>query len=195
MLLVIDNYDSFTYNLVHYAEELEAQTHVIRNDIMSVKQILEMQPKAILFSPGPGTPDDAGICLELISAVPETMPLLGICLGHQVIAQAFGGHIIPAKEIMHGKVSPIHHDQSGLFTSLKSPFNSTRYHSLSVARESLPECFHINSWTQDHEIMGIAHKYRPIYGLQFHPESIASENGHALINAFLHIAGFHHAVG
>ena len=189
MLLVIDNYDSFTYNLVHYAQELGAQTHVIRNDDISAADALDMGAKAVLLSPGPCTPNEAGICLELLRDAPDTLPILGICLGMQSMGQAFGGKVIRAKEIMHGKVSPIHHDNSGLFNGIDNPFNATRYHSLSVERESLPDCLIANAWVDDGEIMGIRHKTKPIHGLQFHPESIASENGHALIGAFLKIAG------
>ena len=189
MLLVIDNYDSFTYNLVHYAQELGAQTHVIRNDDISAADALDMGAKAVLLSPGPCTPNEAGICLELLRDAPDTLPILGICLGMQSMGQAFGGKVIRAKEIMHGKVSPIHHDGSGLFNGIDNPFNATRYHSLSVERESLPDCLIANAWVDDGEIMGIRHKTKPIHGLQFHPESIASENGHALIGAFLKIAG------
>ena len=189
MLLVIDNYDSFTYNLVHYAQEMGAQTQVVRNDALSVSQALSMNAEAVLLSPGPCTPNEAGICLDLIAQAPDNLPVLGICLGQQSIGQAFGGKVIRAKTIMHGKVSDIHHDGTGLFTGLPSPFKATRYHSLSIERESLPDCLHINAWTEDGEIMGIMHKSRPIHGLQFHPESIASENGHALIAAFLGLAG------
>jgi len=189
MLLVIDNYDSFTYNLVHYAQELGAKTHIVRNDDISVDQALAMSPKAILLSPGPCTPNEAGICLDLIKEAPADLPILGICLGQQSIGQAFGGKVIRAKEIMHGKVSPILHDGTGLFEGLESPFKATRYHSLSVECETLPETLHINAWTEDGEIMGLHHKTRPVHGLQFHPESIASENGHALIGRFLQIAG------
>ena len=189
MLLVIDNYDSFTYNLVHYAQELGAQTHVIRNDDMGAGQALSLGAKAVLLSPGPKTPDDAGICLELITQAPEYLPILGICLGQQAIGQAFGGKVIRAKQIMHGKVSPILHDGTGLFKGLDSPFKATRYHSLSVERETLPDCLTVNAWTEDGEIMSLRHKTRPIHGLQFHPESIASENGHELIASFLKLAG------
>jgi anthranilate synthase component 2 len=189
MLLVVDNYDSFTYNLVHYAQEIGADTHVIRNDDMSAQDALNLNPKAVLLSPGPCTPNEAGICLELIKTAPETLPILGVCLGQQSIGQAFGGNVIGAKSIMHGKVSDIHHDGTGLFTGLDSPFKATRYHSLAVERESLPECLAVNAWTDDGEIMSLYHKSRPIHGLQFHPESIASENGHALIAAFLGLAG------
>ena len=189
MLLVIDNYDSFTYNLVHYAQELGAETNVMRNDDLSAAEALAMGAKAVLLSPGPCTPNEAGICLELLRYAPDNLPILGICLGMQSMGQAFGGKVIRAKQIMHGKVSPIHHDSSGLFKGLENPFNATRYHSLSVERESLPDSLVANAWVDDGEIMGIRHKSKPIHGLQFHPESIASENGHALIGAFLKIAG------
>ena len=189
MLLVIDNYDSFTYNLVHYAQELGAKTHIVRNDDISVGEALELGAKAVLLSPGPCTPNDAGICLDLIKTAPANLPILGICLGQQSIGQAFGGNVIRAKEIMHGKISPIHHDGTGLFEGIANPFNATRYHSLAVERETLPDDLHVDAWTEDGEIMGLRHKERPIFGLQFHPESIASENGHALIDRFLKIAG------
>jgi len=188
-LLVIDNYDSFTYNLVHYAQELGAETKVIRNDDMGARQALSLGAQAVLISPGPKTPNEAGMCLDLLEHAPEDLPILGICLGQQSIGQAFGGKVIRAKEIMHGKVSPISHDNTGLFAGLESPFNATRYHSLSVERESLPETLIANAWTEDGEIMGLRHVSRPIHGLQFHPESIASENGHKLIAAFLGLAG------
>jgi len=189
MLLVIDNYDSFTYNLVHYAQELGAETKVIRNDDMGAGQALSLGAKAVLLSPGPCTPNEAGICLDLITQAPEDLPILGICLGQQSIGQAFGGKVIRAKNIMHGKVSDIEHDGTGLFKGLNSPFKATRYHSLSVERESLPTELAVNAWVEDGEIMSLRHKTRPIHGLQFHPESIASENGHALIKNFLDIAG------
>ena len=189
MLLVIDNYDSFTYNLVHYAQELGAETKVIRNDDMAAGQALSLGAKAVLLSPGPCTPNEAGMCLDLIAQAPEDLPILGICLGQQSIGQAFGGKVIRAKQIMHGKVSDIHHDGTGLFEGLDSPFKATRYHSLSVERESLPDSLAVNAWVEDGEIMSLRHKTRPIHGLQFHPESIASENGHALIESFLKIAG------
>jgi anthranilate synthase component 2 len=187
MLLVIDNYDSFTYNLVHYAQELGANTKVVRNDDLSVSEALEMGAKGILLSPGPCTPNEAGICLDLIANAPDDLPILGICLGQQSIGQAFGGKVIRAKEIMHGKVSPIHHDGTGVFEGLESPFNATRYHSLSVERETLPRELLVNAWTEDGEIMALRHATRPIHGLQFHPESIASENGHKLISKFLEL--------
>ncbi|GLQ23410.1 aminodeoxychorismate/anthranilate synthase component II [Algimonas ampicilliniresistens] len=188
MLLVIDNYDSFTFNLVHYAQELGAETKVVRNDELSVEDALNSGAKAILLSPGPRTPDEAGICLDLIRKAPDQLPMLGICLGQQAMGQAFGGHVIQAKEIMHGKTSPVLHDGTGLFEGLDSPFEATRYHSLAVERDSLPGELLVNGWTEDGEIMGFRHATRPIHGLQFHPESIASENGHALIAKFLDIA-------
>ena len=189
MLLVIDNYDSFTFNLVHYAQELGAETHVVRNDEVSVAEALSSGAKAVLLSPGPCTPNEAGICLDLIKQAPDGLPMLGICLGQQAMGQAFGGKVIRAKEIMHGKVSAVHHDGTGIFDGLDSPFNATRYHSLAVERESLPGELLINGWTEDGEIMGLRHATRPLHGLQFHPESIASENGHALIDNFLKLAG------
>ena len=189
MLLVIDNYDSFTFNLVHYAQELGAETRVIRNDEISVSEALSSGASAILLSPGPCTPNEAGICLDLIKTAPDNLPILGICLGLQAIGQAFGGTVIRAKTIMHGKVSPVYHDGTGVFDELDSPFKATRYHSLAVERETLPGELLVNGWTRDGEIMGMRHATRPIHGLQFHPESIASENGHALIRNFLSVAG------
>ena len=189
MLLVIDNYDSFTFNLVHYAQELGAETVVVRNDEISVGQALSSGAKAVLLSPGPKTPREAGICLNLIRQAPDDLPMLGICLGQQAMGEAFGGRVIQAKDIMHGKTSPVHHDDTGLFEGLPSPFTATRYHSLAVERETLPGELLVNGWTEDGEIMGLRHATRPLHGLQFHPESIASEHGHALIDRFLHIAG------
>ena len=189
MLLVIDNYDSFTFNLVHYAQELGAETVVVRNDEISVGQALSSGAKAVLLSPGPKTPREAGICLDLIRQAPDDLPMLGICLGQQAMGEAFGGRVIQAKDIMHGKTSPVHHDDTGLFEGLPSPFTATRYHSLAVERETLPGELLVNGWTEDGEIMGLRHATRPLHGLQFHPESIASEHGHALIDRFLHIAG------
>ena len=188
MLLVVDNYDSFTYNLVHYAEEMGAETHVIRNDDMSAEEALALGAKAVLLSPGPCTPNEAGICLDLIKKAPDNLPILGICLGQQSIGQAFGGKVIRAKDIMHGKVSNISHDGTGLFEGLPETFRATRYHSLAVERQSLPNTLSVNAWTEDGEIMGLHHATRPIHGLQFHPESIASEHGHALIAVFLGLA-------
>jgi anthranilate synthase component 2 len=189
MLLVIDNYDSFTFNLVHYAQELGAETKVVRNDEISVDEALNCGARAVLLSPGPRAPNDAGICLELIKQAPDDLPMLGICLGQQAMGQAFGGRVIQAKEIMHGKTSPVFHDETGLFKGLSSPFNATRYHSLAVERRTLPGELLVNGWTEDGEIMGLRHATRPLHGLQFHPESIASDNGHALIANFLEIAG------
>ena len=185
MLLIIDNYDSFTFNLVHYFMELGADVRVVRNDALSVEEALALKPQGIVLSPGPCAPDSAGICLDLIKQAPDDMPILGVCLGHQAMGQAFGGDVIPAKQIMHGKTSPIEHDGSGLFAQLPSPFIATRYHSLSVKESSFPDCLHITARTEDGEIMGLSHKTRPIHGVQFHPESIASEHGHDLLRNFL----------
>lgn len=189
MLLVIDNYDSFTYNLVHYAEEIGADTHVIRNDDMSASEALDMGATALLLSPGPCTPNEAGMCLDILKEAPDDLPILGICLGMQAIGQAFGGDVIRAKTVMHGKISDISHDGSGLFSGLPNPFRATRYHSLAIDQGTVPDCLKVNAWTDDEEIMGIRHTVRPIHGLQFHPESIASEHGHALIAAFLGLSG------
>ncbi len=189
MILVIDNYDSFTYNLVHYLAELGAETQVYRNDALSVQDALALAPKAILLSPGPCAPDQAGICLPLLRAAPEDMPVLGVCLGHQSIGQAYGGDVIRAKTLMHGKTSQIHHNDTGIFKDLPNPFTATRYHSLAVKRETLPEELEVTAWTEDGEIMGVQHKTRPIYGVQFHPESIATEGGHQLLANFLSLSG------
>ena len=189
MILVIDNYDSFTYNLVHYLAELGAETQVWRNDALSVQDALALKPQAILLSPGPCAPDQAGICLPLLRAAPEDMPVLGVCLGHQSIGQAYGGDVIRAKTLMHGKTSLIHHNNTGIFKDLPSPFTATRYHSLAVKRETLPADLEVTAWTEDGEIMGVQHKTRPIHGVQFHPESIATEGGHQLLANFLNLAG------
>lgn len=189
MLLIIDNYDSFTYNLVHYAQELGANTHVIRNDDLSCAEALALNPKAVILSPGPKTPTEAGICLEFIKSAPEDLPIFGVCLGLQSIGQAFGGKVIAAKTIMHGKVSPVRHDKTGVFQDIPSPFNATRYHSLALDEDTMPDCLVANGWTKDGEIMSLRHVNRPIHGVQFHPESIASEYGHDIIDAFLKIAG------
>jgi anthranilate synthase component 2 len=189
MILVIDNYDSFTYNLVHYLNELGAETQVIRNDALGVEAALALRPEAVLLSPGPCTPNEAGICLGLLAAAPLDLPILGVCLGHQAIGQAFGGEVVRAKALMHGKTSPIHHDGKGIFAGLPNPFTATRYHSLSVRRETLPASLQVTAWTDDGEIMGLQHRTRPIYGVQFHPESIATEGGHALLANFLDLAG------
>ena len=189
MILVIDNYDSFTYNLVHYLAELGADPVVRRNDALSAAEAIAMQPRGVLLSPGPCTPSDAGLCLELIETAPHDLPIFGVCLGHQAIGQAFGGEVIRAKSIMHGKTSPIAHDGTSVFAGLPDPFTATRYHSLAVKRETLPDALHVTAWTEDGEIMGLAHKTRPIHGVQFHPESYATDHGHALIANFLRIAG------
>ncbi|CAN1566288.1 PabA Anthranilate/para-aminobenzoate synthases component II [Caulobacteraceae bacterium] len=184
-ILLIDNYDSFTYNLVHYVEELGAETQVVRNDRISVEEAIARAGDGIIISPGPCTPNEAGICLDLIKALPEEIPLLGVCLGHQAIGQAYGGKVSRAKTIMHGKTSTITHANTGLFEGLPEQFEVTRYHSLSVERESLPNSLRVDAWTADGEIMGMSHVAKPIFGVQFHPESIASEHGHALIQRFL----------
>lgn len=189
MILVVDNYDSFTYNLVHYLAELGAQTHVVRNDDLTVEEAWALQPEAVLLSPGPCAPDQAGICLSLIETAAETMPILGVCLGHQSIGQAFGGEVVRAKTLMHGKTSPILHEKRGVFGRLPSPFTATRYHSLAVRRETLPDVLEVTAWTEDGEIMGLSHRTRPIHGVQFHPESIATQHGHEMIANFLDLAG------
>jgi anthranilate synthase component 2 len=189
MILVIDNYDSFTYNLVHYLNELGAATLVHRNDALSVGEALGLRPEAVLLSPGPCTPNEAGICLELIERAPAELPILGVCLGHQAIGQVFGGEVVRAKTLMHGKTSPIHHNDDGVFKGLPNPFTATRYHSLAVSRASLPNTLEVTAWTDDGEIMGLRHMSRPIHGVQFHPESIATEGGHDLLANFLDLAG------
>ncbi len=189
MLLLIDNYDSFTYNLVHYLGELGAEVEVRRNDALSVQQALALEPSAILLSPGPCDPNRAGICMDLVRAAARArLPLMGVCLGHQAIGQALGGRIVQAREIVHGKMGTIHHDASGLFAGLASPFQATRYHSLVVERESLPDALRVTAQLDDGTIMGLAHRNLPIHGVQFHPESIASEHGHALLRNFLELA-------
>ena len=188
-ILVIDNYDSFTYNLVHYLAELGAPTHVVRNDDLSADEAWALNPQAVLLSPGPCAPDQAGVCLPLIRSAPADMPILGVCLGHQSIGQAFGGDVIRAKTLMHGKTSPIEHAGQSLFAGLPSPFTATRYHSLAVKRETLPDCLEVTAWTADGEIMGLRHRSRPIHGVQFHPESIATEHGHDMLANFLTLAG------
>ncbi len=186
-ILLLDNYDSFTYNLVHYLGELRADVQVYRNDAITVDAALAMQPDSIVISPGPGAPDASGICLPLIAeAAQHRIPLLGVCLGHQAIGQVFGGQVKRAAVPMHGKVSDVFHQGRGVFSSLPSPFKATRYHSLIVARENLPQCLAITAETADGTIMGLQHTSLPVYGVQFHPESIASEHGHALLANFLH---------
>lgn len=186
MLLLIDNYDSFTYNLVHYLGELGADIKVVRNDAMNVQEAMGLKPEAILLSPGPCDPDQAGICLALTQAAAETRtPLMGVCLGHQTIGQAFGGKVVRCHEIVHGKMGTIYHEGKGVFKGLPSPFEGTRYHSLVVEKESLPDCLEVTAHLEDGTIMGLQHRELPIQGVQFHPESIASQHGHKLLQNFL----------
>ena len=186
MLLLIDNYDSFTYNLVHYLGELGADVQVWRNDAINTQEAMAMNPAGILLSPGPCTPNEAGICLSLVEAAAETgTPLMGVCLGHQSIGQAFGGNVVRCHEIVHGKMGKMHHTGKGVFAGLPTPFDATRYHSLVVDRETLPDSLEITAELEDGTIMGLRHKELPIEGVQFHPESIASEHGHALLKNFL----------
>lgn len=190
MLLLIDNYDSFTYNLVHYLGELGADVVVKRNDALDVQAAMALNPSAIVLSPGPCDPDQAGICLAMVAAAAETRtPLLGVCLGHQTIGQAFGGKVVRAGEIVHGKMGRIHHADTGMFAGLPSPLEATRYHSLIVERESLPDCLEVTAWLEGGMIMGLRHKELPIEGVQFHPESIASQHGHAMLQNFLNTVG------
>ena len=189
MILVVDNYDSFTYNLVHYLNELGAETLVRRNDALSAEEAIALKPEGVLLSPGPCTPNEAGVCLDLLAKAPDDLPILGVCLGHQAIGQAFGGEVIRAASLMHGKTSPMHHTGKGVFAGLPNPFTATRYHSLSVRRETMPDVLEITAWTEDGEVMGVQHVSRPIFGVQFHPESIATEGGHALLSNFLDLAG------
>ena len=190
MILVIDNYDSFTWNLVHYLREIGAEVRVERNDSVSARQAIDSGASAVLISPGPGTPDDAGISLELVSACAESrMPLLGVCLGHQAIGQHFGGSVVRAGAVMHGKTSRIIHDSSGLYDAVPSPFVATRYHSLIVDKDGLPDGLIVNAWADDDTVQGLRHAQLPIHGVQFHPESIASEHGHRLLANFLALAG------
>jgi anthranilate synthase component 2 len=188
MLLLIDNYDSFTYNLVHYLGELGAQSRVVRNDEITAAEAFAMKPAAIVMSPGPRDPDAAGICLELVATAPPELPMLGVCLGHQAIGQACGGKVVRCHEILHGKVSAITHSGTGLFKGLPQGFSVTRYHSLVIDPETLPDCLEVTARSQSGVIMGLAHRTRPVYGVQFHPESIASEHGHALLKNFLELA-------
>ena len=192
MLLMIDNYDSFTYNLVQYLGELGEDVRVLRNDALSVDEMRKLAPDRIVISPGPGTPDQAGVSLELITKLGAQIPILGVCLGHQSIGQAFGGKVIRAREIMHGKTSQIHHNGKGVFAGLPNPFVATRYHSLIVEKSSLPSCLEVTAWTQNadgslDEIMGLRHRTLPIEGVQFHPESILTEHGHDQLRNFLHV--------
>ena len=190
MLLMIDNYDSFTYNLVQYFGELGQVVEVHRNDEITVQEIEKLNPEFLVISPGPCTPNEAGISIEAIKHFSGKLPILGVCLGFQAMVQAFGGNVVGAKKIMHGKISPVHHTNKGVFTGLKNPLNATRYHSLVAEQSSLPDCFEITSWTKDDqgeidEIMGIRHKELVVEGVQFHPESILTEEGHEMLNNFL----------
>jgi len=186
MLLLIDNYDSFTYNLVHYLGELGADVVVKRNDALDVQEAMAMRPEAIMLSPGPCDPSQAGICLALVHAAAETrMPLMGVCLGHQAIGEAFGGKVVRCHEIVHGKMGVMHHKAKGLFADLPTPFDATRYHSLVVDRDTLPDSLEITAELEDGTIMGLQHRELPIHGVQFHPESIRSEHGHKLLQNFL----------
>ena len=188
MVFVLDNYDSFTYNLVQYMGELGAEMVIRRNDELSVDEVEALEPERILLSPGPCTPDEAGICLPLISAAAGHVPLLGVCLGHQAIGQVFGGEVIRAPKPMHGKVSPVRHRGTDLFHGLPSPFGATRYHSLTVRADTLPNCLVATAHTEDGVIMGLRHEEHPVFGVQFHPESIASEHGHDILANFLKLA-------
>ena len=190
MFLLIDNYDSFTYNLFHFLGELGAEIVVRRNDALSADEALAMNPQGIVLSPGPCDPDRAGVCLDLVTAAAaRKMPVLGVCLGHQSIGQAFGGKVVRAPYCMHGKLSPMRHQGQGVFEGLPSPFGATRYHSLTIERDGFPEVLEVTAETDDGVIMGLRHRELPIHGVQFHPESIASEHGHALLANFLRLAG------
>ena len=185
MLLMIDNYDSFTYNLVQYLGELGEDVRVVRNDEVTVDDIGRLAPARLVISPGPCTPNEAGVSLPAIGRFAGRIPILGVCLGHQAIGQAFGGRVVHARTLMHGKVSPIHHSGKGVFRGLPSPFNATRYHSLAIERETCPADLEITAWTEDGEIMGVRHREMAVEGVQFHPESILTEHGHALLRNFL----------
>ncbi|MDO8959506.1 MAG: aminodeoxychorismate/anthranilate synthase component II [Rhodocyclaceae bacterium] len=185
MLLMIDNYDSFTYNLVQYFGELGQEVRVFRNDAITLKEIAAMAPDYLVISPGPCSPKEAGISVDAIKEFAGTLPILGVCLGHQSIGYAFGGEIVHAQKPMHGKLSPVHHTNTGVFANLPNPFTATRYHSLVIRRETLPACLEITAWTDDGEIMGVRHKELAVQGVQFHPESIMTEHGHTLLKNFL----------
>jgi len=185
MLLILDNYDSFTYNLVQYFGELGAEMKIFRNDALSVEDVKKLAPEKICISPGPCTPNEAGISIDLIRELGATTPILGVCLGHQSIGQVYGGDVVRADRLMHGKTSPIHHNGSSVFAGLPNPFEATRYHSLIVKRETLPDCLEITAWTEEQEIMGLRHKEYPVHGVQFHPESILTRDGKQLLENFL----------
>ena len=189
MIFVLDNYDSFTWNLVQYLAELGAETRVARNDQVTAEEVLASRPQGIVISPGPGTPADAGISRELILAAAGKVPLLGVCLGHQALGEVYGGQVVRAERLMHGKTSPIHHDGSGLFEGLPNPFTATRYHSLIVKRDSVPDTLLITAWTSENEVMGLTHREHPLWGVQFHPESILTTTGKDLMRNFLRRTG------
>jgi anthranilate synthase component II len=189
MLLMIDNYDSFTYNLVQYFGELGEDVRVFRNDEITLDQIAALSPDRICISPGPCTPNEAGVSLGVFERFAGRVPILGVCLGHQALGQAFGGKVVRAKTLMHGKTSPVAHTGVGVFASLPTPFEAARYHSLAVERASLPDCLEVTAWTVDGEIMGLRHKTLPVEGVQFHPESIATEHGHTMLRNFLARSG------
>lgn len=190
MILMIDNYDSFTYNLVQYIGELGFEVKVVRNDELTIEAIQDINPKVIVISPGPCTPNEAGISLEVITHFAGSIPILGVCLGHQSIGQAFGGRVIRAERLMHGKTSPVFHDSKGVNTNMPNPFEATRYHSLVVEKESLPDCLEITSWTEEGEIMGLRHKEYAVEGVQYHPESIMTEEGKKIIRNFVETYSF-----
>jgi anthranilate synthase component 2 len=188
MIVLIDNYDSFTFNLVHYLGGLGADVAVHRNDAVSADQVIAMSPEAIVLSPGPCTPTEAGICLDLIAKASDSVPILGVCLGHQAIGQAFGGDVVRAPKPVHGKLSDIRHEGGSVFRGINGPFKATRYHSLVVARDTMPGDLQVTAETDDGLVMGLAHKSRPVHGVQFHPESIASEHGHLMLGNFIELA-------
>ena len=188
MILLLDNYDSFTYNLVQYLAELGAEVRVVRNDKITVEEVLKLAPERIVISPGPCTPNEAGICLDLVERCAGVIPLLGVCLGHQAIGQSFGGRVVRAPSIVHGKATNIHHDGKTIFTGLANPFEATRYHSLAVDRSSLPNCLEVSAEAPDGTIMGLRHREGVVEGVQFHPESILTKPGHALLRNFIGIA-------
>jgi len=185
MLLIIDNYDSFTYNLVQYFGELGAEMKVVRNDALDLAGVKALAPERICISPGPCTPNEAGISCEVIRELGSTLPILGVCLGHQAIGQVYGGDVVRADRLMHGKTSQIHHNGSSVFKDMPNPFQATRYHSLIVKRDTLPDCLEITAWTEENEIMGLRHKLYPVHGVQFHPESILTEDGRRMLRNFL----------
>jgi len=187
MLLILDNYDSFTYNLVQYFGELGVEMKIFRNDALTVDDVKKLAPERICISPGPCTPNEAGISLELIRQLGPTTPILGVCLGHQSIGQVYGGDVVRADRLMHGKTSPIHHNSTSVFTGLPNPFEATRYHSLIVKRDTVPDCLEITAWTAEQEVMGLRHKEHPVHGVQFHPESILTEHGKQMLETFLNL--------